>query len=237
MRRKRHGRSVDCASARSRRVPHRHLSGDTAATIPVRKARAGQLNRSLVLDIALRLENCCINAGRSKWSSPDGATTSSRCRNGRARSPTAKAPTSSCRFTPTPAPAAGPRHRNLFPEFREQRRAPPQSQRGKTPLDAGDGRLPDFVKAIALNNKLDESRDFALHVQTAMVERQRPANKTLKDLGVKQAPFVVGSARCRACSLRWVRDQPAGGAAAEGNAYRQKIAEALFNASESISRR
>src|SRR4029077_16252776 len=53
------------------------------------------------------------------------------------------------------------------------------------------GGLPDFVKAIALNNKLDESRDFALHVQRAMVERQRPANKLLKDLGVKQAPFVV----------------------------------------------
>ncbi len=53
------------------------------------------------------------------------------------------------------------------------------------------GGLPDFVKAIALHNKLDESRDFALHVQRAMVERQRTANKVLKDLGVKQAPFVV----------------------------------------------
>ena len=53
------------------------------------------------------------------------------------------------------------------------------------------GGLPDFVKAIALNNKLDESRDFALHVQRAMVDRQKTANKTLKDLGVKQAPFVV----------------------------------------------
>ena len=35
------------------------------------------------------------------------------------------------------------------------------------------GALPDFVKAIALNNKLDESRDFATHVQRAMVERLR----------------------------------------------------------------
>ena len=33
------------------------------------------------------------------------------------------------------------------------------------------GALPDFVKAIALNNKLDESRDFATHVQRAMVEQ------------------------------------------------------------------
>ena len=53
------------------------------------------------------------------------------------------------------------------------------------------GGLPDFVKAIALNNKLDESRDLALQVQRAMVDRQRGSNKTLKDLGVKQAPFVV----------------------------------------------
>src|SRR5207244_9836432 len=53
------------------------------------------------------------------------------------------------------------------------------------------GALPDFVKAIALNNKLDESRDFATLVQRTMIERLRPTNKTAKDLGVKQAPFVV----------------------------------------------
>ena len=39
------------------------------------------------------------------------------------------------------------------------------------------GALPDFVKAIALNNKLDESRDFATHVQRAMVERLRRAEQ------------------------------------------------------------
>src|SRR5262249_11240544 len=53
------------------------------------------------------------------------------------------------------------------------------------------GEMPDLVKAIALNNKVDESRDLAAHVQHAMAERLRAANKTLKDLGVKQAPFVV----------------------------------------------
>src|SRR5439155_26393565 len=36
------------------------------------------------------------------------------------------------------------------------------------------GELPDFVKAIATNNKVDESRDFATHVQRAMAERLRP---------------------------------------------------------------
>src|SRR4029453_4205378 len=48
------------------------------------------------------------------------------------------------------------------------------------------GALPDFVKAIALNNKVDESRDLANDVQRALIERLRGANKSVKDLGVKQ---------------------------------------------------
>src|SRR5438309_3513190 len=41
------------------------------------------------------------------------------------------------------------------------------------------GALPDFVKAIALTNKLDESRDFAAQVQRAMIEKLRGTNRTL----------------------------------------------------------
>ena len=51
--------------------------------------------------------------------------------------------------------------------------------------------LPDIVKAITLNNKLDESRDFATIVQREMVGHLSASNKDLRDLGVKQAPFVV----------------------------------------------
>ena len=51
--------------------------------------------------------------------------------------------------------------------------------------------LPDIVKAIALNNKLDESRDLASMVQDSMMTRLRRANKSLRNLGVKKAPFVV----------------------------------------------
>lgn len=51
--------------------------------------------------------------------------------------------------------------------------------------------LPDIVRAIALNNKIDESRDFASRVQTAMHERLRKANRDARNLGVKQAPFMV----------------------------------------------
>ena len=94
------------------------------------------------------------------------------------------------------------------------------------------GGLPDFVKAIALNNKLTESRDFALHVQHAMLERQRTANKLLKDLGVKQAPFVVliGANMPSVLAEMGFVTNPQEAKLLKANAYRQKIAESLFNA-------
>jgi len=51
--------------------------------------------------------------------------------------------------------------------------------------------LPDIVKAIALNNKIDESRDFAAMVQRALQDRLRKADPRARNLGVKQAPFMV----------------------------------------------
>ena len=52
-------------------------------------------------------------------------------------------------------------------------------------------RLPDMIKAIALNNKLDESRDLAGMVQESLVARLRRSNKSAVNRGVKKAPFVV----------------------------------------------
>ena len=51
--------------------------------------------------------------------------------------------------------------------------------------------LPEIVKAIALNNKIDESRDFAAMVQKSLQERLRRADPGARNLGVKQAPFMV----------------------------------------------
>jgi N-acetylmuramoyl-L-alanine amidase len=51
--------------------------------------------------------------------------------------------------------------------------------------------LPDIVQAIALNNKIDESRDFATIVQSTLFQQLRKSNRTLRNLGVKQAPFMV----------------------------------------------
>jgi N-acetylmuramoyl-L-alanine amidase len=94
------------------------------------------------------------------------------------------------------------------------------------------GALPDFVKAIALNNKLDESRDFAALVQQSMVDRLRLTNKTVKNLGVKQAPFVVligASMPSVLAEISFVTN-PQEAKLLKSNAYRQSVAEALFAA-------
>jgi len=96
----------------------------------------------------------------------------------------------------------------------------------------GMNALPDIVKAIALNNKLDESRDFATEVQHAMVERLRSSNKTIKDLGVKQAPFVVligASMPSVLAEIGFVTNAQEA-RLVKSNGYRQRIADALFAA-------
>jgi N-acetylmuramoyl-L-alanine amidase len=94
------------------------------------------------------------------------------------------------------------------------------------------GALPDFVKMIALSNKMDESRDFATMVQRAMVERLTPAHKGLKDLGVKQAPFVVliGASMPSVLAEISFLTNAQEARLLRTTSYRQKIAEALFDA-------
>jgi N-acetylmuramoyl-L-alanine amidase len=92
--------------------------------------------------------------------------------------------------------------------------------------------LPDLVKMIALNNKLDESRDLATIVQHAMIERLRGVNKSLKDLGVKQAPFAVliGAAMPSVLAEVSFVTNTQDARQLRSSAYRQRIAEALANA-------
>jgi N-acetylmuramoyl-L-alanine amidase len=94
------------------------------------------------------------------------------------------------------------------------------------------GALPDIVKAIALNNKLDESRDFAAQVQRALLDRLRGTNRSVKDLGVKQAPFVVliGAAMPSVLAEISFVTNVQEARLLKGSSYRQRIAEALFNA-------
>jgi N-acetylmuramoyl-L-alanine amidase len=51
--------------------------------------------------------------------------------------------------------------------------------------------LPTLLKAIALNNKLAESRELAGMVQSALERAMSSRQRPVKSLGVKQAPFVV----------------------------------------------
>jgi N-acetylmuramoyl-L-alanine amidase len=92
--------------------------------------------------------------------------------------------------------------------------------------------LPDIIKAIALNNKLDESRDLAAMVQEAMVTRLRRSNKNMRNLGVKKAPFVVligaGMPSVLAEVSFLTNRQEA--QLLKSPAYKQRIAEALNDA-------
>jgi len=92
--------------------------------------------------------------------------------------------------------------------------------------------LPDLVKMIALNNKLDESRELATMVQQAMIERLRGVNKSLKDLGVKQAPFAVliGAAMPSVLAEVSFITNTQDAKQLRSSLYRQRIAEALANA-------
>ena len=92
--------------------------------------------------------------------------------------------------------------------------------------------LPDIVRAIALNNKIDESRDFADMVQRSMVRPLSTRNKQLKDLGVKQAPFVVliGAAMPSVLAEISFVTHKQEGQLLKSTAYRQQIAEALLDA-------
>jgi N-acetylmuramoyl-L-alanine amidase len=93
-------------------------------------------------------------------------------------------------------------------------------------------KLPDIVRAIALNNKLDESRDFAAAVQRSMVRKLTPRNRELRDLGVKQAPFVVliGAGMPSVLAEIAFVSHKQESQLLKTSAYRQQIAEALFDA-------
>jgi N-acetylmuramoyl-L-alanine amidase len=92
--------------------------------------------------------------------------------------------------------------------------------------------LPDIVKAIALNNKANESRDLADTVQKSMAKRLSARNKTLRDLGVKQAPFVVLIGAVMPSVLAEISfvTNKQDGALLKTPSYRQQIAQALFDA-------
>ena len=53
------------------------------------------------------------------------------------------------------------------------------------------GDLQDVIQKIALHEKVDESREFATHIQTALYASSRRSDAHSRDRGVRKAPFVV----------------------------------------------
>lgn len=92
--------------------------------------------------------------------------------------------------------------------------------------------LPDLVKAITLNNKLDESRDLATMVQDALISNLRKSNRVVRSRGVKKAPFVVliGAAMPSVLAeISFVSNRQEL-SLLKTPAYRQRIAESLYQA-------
>jgi N-acetylmuramoyl-L-alanine amidase len=92
--------------------------------------------------------------------------------------------------------------------------------------------LPDIIRAIALNNKLDESRDLAAMVQESLVTRLRRTNKDVRNLGVKKAPFVVliGAEMPSVLAEIGFITNKSDVQLVKSATYRQRIAEALETA-------
>jgi len=91
------------------------------------------------------------------------------------------------------------------------------------------GVLPQLVKAIALNNKLTESRELANLVQGSLTRRLSVQNKGVRDLGVKQAPFVVligAQMPSVLAEISFLTNKTEAGLLKQ-DAYRQRIAQAL----------
>jgi N-acetylmuramoyl-L-alanine amidase len=93
-------------------------------------------------------------------------------------------------------------------------------------------RLPQLVRAITTNNKLEESRALAGAVQSSLVRRLRPRNRLFQDLGVKQAPFMVligAQMPSVLAEIAFVTNRTEANLLKQ-NAYKQQIAQALCDA-------
>lgn len=92
--------------------------------------------------------------------------------------------------------------------------------------------LSGLVERITLNNKLDESRDLAELVQQTMHKELVSINTKLRNLGVKQAPFVVliGAEMPSVLAEISFLSNRAESLLLKTEAYRQAIAEGLVQA-------
>jgi N-acetylmuramoyl-L-alanine amidase len=89
--------------------------------------------------------------------------------------------------------------------------------------------LQNLVQKIALNEKVQESREFAQIIQKSLYTRI-PRNRAVADRGVKKAPFVVliGAQMPSVLAEIAFLSNPRDESLLKRGDYRQKMAEALF---------
>jgi N-acetylmuramoyl-L-alanine amidase len=112
--------------------------------------------------------------------------------------------------------------------------ANPEAERVAARENAASSRsmrqLPDIVKAIALNNKIEESRDFASMIQTSLASQLQKADSNVRNLGVKQAPFMVllgATMPSVLAEISFITNRQEA-AMLKTDKHRQRIAEALY---------
>jgi len=90
--------------------------------------------------------------------------------------------------------------------------------------------LQDLVKKITLKDKIDESRELATDVQQSLYSGLATRHSTLRDRGVKKAPFVVLIGANMPSILAEISfvSNPTDEARLQTPEYRQKIAESLY---------
>ena len=101
--------------------------------------------------------------------------------------------------------------------------------------NAGEARtmtaLSNIVREIALNNKIDESRDFANFIQKAIFDGVSQTNSETRNLGVKQAPFMVligATMPSVLAEISFITNKTEAGLL-KTTGYRKEIAEALLD--------
>ena len=90
--------------------------------------------------------------------------------------------------------------------------------------------LSDLVKKITLKDKVEESREFASDVQHSLYQGLAGKEKTLRDRGVKKAPFIVLIGANMPSILAEISfvSNPGDERKLQTPEYRQKIAESLY---------
>jgi N-acetylmuramoyl-L-alanine amidase len=90
--------------------------------------------------------------------------------------------------------------------------------------------LQDLVKSIALKDKMEESREFAGDVQSAMRTGLSSRSSRMRDRGVKKAPFIVLIGANMPSILAEISfvSNPGDERRLQTPEYRQKIAESLY---------